>query len=135
LVCAGANEVLEIIEEEGLLENARKLGLHAKAKLEGLRQELNGASADGASAFIKDIRVIGLMIGIELSGSIEKMVAMNGRPPSLFLVDRLHEAGLLSVPSGTHTLRWLPPLNVTVEEMDEAVAILRTVLLSLPAKS
>jgi len=135
LVCAGANEVLDIIEQEGLLENARKQGEHAKAKLEALRQELMSASGNGSSSWIKEIRVLGLMIGIELSDSIEKQVAMNGRPTSLFIVDRLHEAGLLTVPSGTHTLRWLPPLNVTTEEVDEAVEILRTVLLSLSTKS
>jgi hypothetical protein len=38
---------------------------------------------------------------------------------------------LLSVPSGTHTLRWLPPLNVSRTEVDEAVAILAGVLNAL----
>lgn len=131
LVCTGANEVLEIIEQEGLLENARQLGVLAKSKLDALRTEING----NGLAKIKEVRVIGLMIGIEIGEEIENNVALNGRAPSLFLVDRLHEAGLLTVPSGTHTLRWLPPLNVTTEEMEEAVEILRTVLLSLPAKS
>lgn len=136
LVCAGANEVLDIIEQEGLLENARKLGAYAKTKLEQLRTELTGVNGAGkaAGAMIKEIRIIGLMIGIELSGDFEKNVASGGRPPGLFVIDRLHEAGLLTVPAGTHTLRWLPPLNVTIEEMDEAVEILRSVLLSLPAK-
>jgi len=132
LVCSGANEVLDIIEQEGLLENARKQGLYAKGKLDALRQELTAASSP---ACLKEIRAIGLMIGIELCNAIESKIAMNGRPPSLFLVDRLHEAGLLSVPSGTHTIRWLPPLNVTEAEIDEAVEILRTVLLSLGANS
>ena len=52
LVCAGANEVLEVIENEGLLENAGTLGLHAKRAL---------GSID--SPLIKEVRGVGLMIG------------------------------------------------------------------------
>ena len=55
-----------------------------------------------------------------------------GKAPSIFLVERLHEAGLLTIPSGTHTLRWLPPLNVSEAEMDEAIRILGGVLSALP---
>ena len=40
------------------------------------------------------------------------------------------EAGLLTVPSGTHAVRWLPPLNVSREEIDEAGEILGRVLAS-----
>src|SRR5207302_2214764 len=55
LVCTGALEVLDIIESEGLLENAKTLGAYAKAALEKI-----------GSPLIKEIRGIGLMIGIEL---------------------------------------------------------------------
>ena len=44
------------------------------------------------------------------------------------MVNLLHEARLLTVPSGTHAIRWLPPLNVTRDEIDQAVDILRGVL-------
>jgi acetylornithine/succinyldiaminopimelate/putrescine aminotransferase len=54
-----------------------------------------------------------------------------GKVPSLFLVERLHEAGLLTIPSGTHALRWLPPLNVRREEIEEAAAILARTLAAL----
>ena len=50
------------------------------------------------------------------------------------MVDRLHEAGLLTVPSGTHAIRWLPPLNVKAHEIDEAAAILARVLNALSAR-
>ncbi len=121
LACAVGNEVLAIVEEEGLLANARELGAYAKAALEGL-----------GSPLIKEVRGVGLMIGIEL---VEDFWARSGTPaaaetrsPSLGLIARLHEAGLLSIPSGTHAIRWLPPLNVTREEIDRAVAILRKAL-------
>jgi acetylornithine aminotransferase/acetylornithine/N-succinyldiaminopimelate aminotransferase len=118
LVCAGANEVLAVIEEEGMLENAKSVGAHALAVLRAI-----------PSPFIREVRGIGLMLGIELSQDFAARAKLpEGKAPSLFLVEKLHEAGLLTIPSSTHALRWLPALNVTREEIDEAAAILTRVL-------
>ena len=68
------------------------------------------------------------MIGIDLVGDFVARAGCGSRPPSLWLVDRLHEAGLLTIPSGTHAIRWLPPLNVSREEVSLAVDILSGVL-------
>jgi predicted acetylornithine/succinylornithine family transaminase len=123
LVSAGANAVLTVIEEERMLENARALGPIAKAALEAL-----------GSPLIKEVRGVGLMLGIELVADFAERVSSAGeRPPSLFLVDRLHAAGLLTIPSGTSAIRWLPPLNVQRTEIDEAVEILRRTLAGLGA--
>jgi acetylornithine/succinyldiaminopimelate/putrescine aminotransferase len=121
LVSIGANEVLSVIEEEGMLENARTLGPYAKAAIEAI-----------GSPLIREVRGVGLMLAFELVPDFAKRVpAAAQRGPSLFVVDRLHEAGLLTVPSGTHAIRWLPPLNVKRAEIDEAAAILRGVVDSL----
>jgi predicted acetylornithine/succinylornithine family transaminase len=122
LVCAGANEVLSVIEDEGMLENARVLGAYAKERIESLQSPL-----------IKEVRGVGLMLGIELVPDFAERVATlpEGKVPGLFVVERLHDAGLLNVPSGNHAIRWLPPLNVKRSEIDEAVAILSDVLASL----
>jgi acetylornithine aminotransferase/acetylornithine/N-succinyldiaminopimelate aminotransferase len=118
LVCAGANEVLAVIEEEHLLENARALGAHALSALRAIRSPL-----------IAEVRGVGLMLGIELVVDFAKQVnPPGGKAPSLWMTERLHEAGLLTIPSGQNALRWLPPLNVTRTEIDEAVAILSRVL-------
>lgn len=118
LVSIGANEVLSVIEEEGMLENARALGAHAKAAIEAI-----------ASPLIREVRGVGLLLAFELVPDfVARVPAAKDRGPSLFVVDRLHEAGLLTVPSGTHAVRWLPPLNVTRAEIDEAARILRDVL-------
>ena len=119
LVCAGALAVLEVIENEGLLANAREVGDYARTSLAQL-----------GSPLIKEIRGVGLLLGIELSEDFAAQKNTGVRAPSLWLVDRLHEARLLTVPSGTHAIRWLPPLNVTRAEIDEAVGILRKVLTS-----
>jgi acetylornithine/succinyldiaminopimelate/putrescine aminotransferase len=120
LVCAGATAVLSVIEEEGMLENARTLGAYAKAAIESLQSPL-----------IRDVRGVGLMLAFELVPDFAERVSVKERSPSVFIVDRLHEAGLLSIPSGTHAVRWLPPLNVSRDEIDEAVAILGRVLAAL----
>lgn len=123
LVSAGANEVLAVIEEEGMLENARVVGPHAKAAIEAIRSPL-----------VAEVRGVGLLVAFELVPDfIERVPAAKDRGPSLFVVDRLHEAGLLTVPSGTHAIRWLPPLNVSRAEIDEAAKILRDVLGELVA--
>jgi acetylornithine aminotransferase/acetylornithine/N-succinyldiaminopimelate aminotransferase len=122
LVCAGANEVLAVIEEEGMLENARVLGPYAKAQIRAL-----------GSPLIEEVRGVGLMLGIELATDFAERIANfpKGKTPCLFLVEKLHDAGLLSVPSGTRVIRWLPPLNVKRSEIDEAVQILGRTLASL----
>jgi acetylornithine aminotransferase/acetylornithine/N-succinyldiaminopimelate aminotransferase len=118
LVSAGASEVLAVIEQEGMLANARTLGPVAKAGIEALRSPL-----------IADVRGLGLMLAFELVADFaERAPCPGGRAPSLHVVDALHAAGLLSVPSGTHAIRWLPPLNVRRGEIEEAVAILGRVL-------
>jgi acetylornithine/N-succinyldiaminopimelate aminotransferase len=122
LVAAGANEVLAVIEEEGMLENARALGPRAVDAIRAI-----------ASPLIKEVRGVGLMIAFELVPDFAQRVATNERSPSLYVVDRLHEAGLLTVPSGTHAIRWLPPLNVVAAEIDEAAQILAGVLRKLAA--
>ena len=118
LVCAGANEVLAVIEEEGMLANAKALGAHALTVLRAI-----------ASPLIHEVRGLGLMLGIELAADFAQRVKLpDGKAPSLFLVEKLHDAGLLTIPSGTHAVRWLPALNVKRAEIDEAAAILARVL-------
>ena len=121
LVCAGANEVLAAIEEEHMLENARDVGAYGVQKLRDLQ-----------SPWIQEVRGLGLMFGIELAADFAARAKLpEGKAPSLWMVERLHEAGLLVIPSGTHALRWLPPLNVQRVHLDEAVTILSATLKSI----
>jgi acetylornithine/N-succinyldiaminopimelate aminotransferase len=121
LVCAGANEVLAAIEEERMLENARDVGTYGIQKLRELQ-----------SSWIREVRGLGLMFGIELATDFAARAKLpEDKAPSLWMVEKLHEAGLLVIPSGTHALRWLPPLNVQRMHLDEAVAILDATLKSL----
>lgn len=106
LACAGALAVLDIIENENLIENAEKVG-------EYLMEQLKAANLP----HVIDIRGRGLMIGIELD------------IPYKEVRNRLiHEQHCFTGCSGTNTLRLLPPLCLTMAEVDDFIARLKAVL-------
>ncbi|MCA0327624.1 MAG: aspartate aminotransferase family protein [Proteobacteria bacterium] len=96
-------ETVRIMEEQGLLANAAKVGAHLKAALE---QRL--ASNSG----VKEVRGQGLMIGIELT------------KPCGVLTERALNAGLLLSVTADSVVRLVPPLILTEAEADEIVGIL-----------
>jgi acetylornithine/N-succinyldiaminopimelate aminotransferase len=108
LACATSMAVLETIDKEGLISNARELGGYAIARL----QKTPG---------VKAVRGLGLMLGIELD---QKFQALDPKMPSRAIVTALMRNGLLSVPAGPMVIRWLPPLNVSKADVDEALSIL-----------
>ena len=115
LACAVALRVLEVIQRENLADNARNVGEYCKTKLLALSHKHPN--------IIQAVRGLGLMIGIELASSIPAL-ANDGKAPSLQFVSRLHDAGLLTIPSGTQVIRLLPPLNLTRAQADEGIGII-----------
>lgn len=104
LACAAAIAVLDIIENEKLLDNAKTIGdylIDELAKLPG----------------IKEIRGRGLMIGIEFEGSIKEI-----RSRLLF------EEKVFTGVAGTNTIRLLPPLCLTLEEAKDFMQRFKRVL-------
>jgi acetylornithine aminotransferase len=100
-------ETIRIMEEDGLLANAAKVGAHLRAALE---RELAGVAG------VKEIRGQGLMVGIELDRSCG--VIMN----------RALDAGLLLSVTADSVVRLVPPLIITEAEADEIVAILAPII-------
>lgn len=96
-------ETLRIMDEEGLLENAARVGQHLH---DGLAKGLAGLPG------VKDIRGQGLMIGIELAY------------PCGVLTQRCAEAGLLISVTADNVVRMVPPLILSTAEADEIIAIL-----------
>lgn len=94
LACAAATAVIDVMEQEHLIENAASVGSYL---LNGLR------SIKGP----KEVRGIGLMIGIEFEQPIREL-----RQRLLF------EEHIFTGVSGTNTIRLLPPLCVTKEDAD-----------------
>ena len=109
--------VLETIEKEGLLANSRMQGEYAKRKLEAVPE-------------IKEVRGMGLMLGIELGDDFVRLNA-GEKGPSQMVVIALMRNGLLAVPAGPSVIRWLPPLNVSSAEIEEAVSILSRTLTAM----
>lgn len=96
-------ETLRIMEEDGLLENAARVGTHLRG---ALQRELGGLKG------VTEIRGQGLMIGMELA-----------RPCGV-LTERAAQAGLLISVTADNVVRLLPPLIMTADEADQVVAIL-----------
>ncbi|HWS04933.1 MAG TPA: aspartate aminotransferase family protein [Burkholderiaceae bacterium] len=96
-------ETIRIMEEEGLLENAARVGAHLKGALE---------RALAGNPGVRDIRGQGLMIGVELS------------KPCGALTQRAADNGLLISVTADSVIRLVPPLIMTVSEADEVASIL-----------
>ncbi|HVZ66190.1 MAG TPA: aspartate aminotransferase family protein [Lacunisphaera sp.] len=108
LACAAALAVLDVIERDQLLEKVRTNGATWRKKLEALVAEFPQQ--------LKSVAGRGYMVGLGLQGEPAPMLAA------------LRDAGLLAVVAGGNSIRLLPPLIATMEHLDRATAILRTVL-------
>ena len=124
LGCAVALKVFEVIERDGLADNARKLGEWMKGELLRL--------VNLYPSVLRGARGVGFMLGLELAekGAIPAFAASE-KPAAAQFVNRLHEAGLLTIPSGNQVLRLLPPLNLTRAQAEEGIAILERVVRGL----
>jgi acetylornithine/succinyldiaminopimelate/putrescine aminotransferase len=122
LACAVALKILEVFERERLDENARKLGDWMKHELEHL--------VANYPQVLKGARGFGFMLGLEL---VEKIPAFasSDKPAAVQLVNRLHSAGVLTIPAGTQIVRLLPPLNLKPQEAGEGIGKIEEVVKSL----
>lgn len=105
LVCAAALAVISAMEEENLLANATAMGNY-------LMSALNSWVSDGGA--VARVRGVGLMIGFDLVA-----------PVARDLVTVCREKGLLINATGDNTVRLVPPLVITQEDCDSALAILK----------
>lgn len=97
LACAAAIAVLEIFEKENLVENARKVGEYLKAELQKISQ-------------IKEVRGEGLMIGIEFDYPVKELRTR-----------LIKEEKVFTGATGTHVIRLLPPLVLTMEQAQDFI--------------
>ena len=107
LVAKAALAVLDAVGKEKLLPHAQKMGEYLFAGLNALKNKYS---------LISQVRGIGLMAGIELTGE--------GKA----IVEKCIEKGLLINCTHDRVLRLMPALNVTKKEIDKAIAILEEVL-------
>ncbi|MEM2144184.1 MAG: aspartate aminotransferase family protein [Candidatus Jordarchaeaceae archaeon] len=107
LACAAANATIDVIVEEKLPQRSKELGLRLKKKLEVIKDN---------SKVVKEVRALGLMIGVELRFKAKDYVLKS------------LEKGLLVLTSGLTILRLLPPLVIKEEQVDKIAEILAQVL-------
>lgn len=104
LACAAGLAVLEVLEQEKLLENALEIGNYLIEKLTALEH-------------IKEVRGLGLMIGLEFDFEIADMRKQ-----------LLKEYHIFTGVSGKHVIRLLPPLGITQAEADQFIDALQKVI-------
>jgi acetylornithine/N-succinyldiaminopimelate aminotransferase len=106
LACAAAITTIDYILSNNLMENAVEIGNYFMKKLNDLNNPI-----------IKEVRGMGLMIGVELNKPVAKEV-----------VGKCLEKGLLLNNATESTLRFLPALTINKKHIDEAIEILKEVL-------
>ena len=107
LACRAVEKVLELFEEYHITEHVREVGAYLEKRLDGLAAE---------HACVKERRGVGLMQGLELD-----------RPVGPVILSAL-EKGLILINAGTNVIRFVPPLIITKENVDEMIGILETCL-------
>jgi len=109
--CVAGLAVLDVIQAENLLENVLTMGARLT---DALRSMILSTGLENAT-----VRGLGLIIGLELPVGLPVGFAARD------LVLALQEEGLLVIPAGDRVVRFLPPLNVSADEIDAAVEIVR----------
>ena len=107
LVCAAALATVRTILEDGILNHTEEIGEYLLGELENLGKKYS---------FVKEVRGIGLMIGMSLD------------MPGAEIVKKGHERGVLLNVTHDTVLRFVPPLVVTKQEINEMIGILDSIL-------
>jgi acetylornithine/N-succinyldiaminopimelate aminotransferase len=113
LVTKTSLETFKIIKEEKLLKNAERMGKYLTDRLEAFKKKFN---------FIKEIRSVGLMVGMELT--CDSFPVFSAALDKGLIVNSTHQT----------VLRIMPALNVTRAEIDKGMTILGDVLAGVVAR-
>jgi len=107
LVCAAGCAAIDVLVNEKLADNAFLLGLYFKYNLLELQAKHKS---------IKEVRGLGLMLGMELKFDV------------LNVLLKAMEKGVLVLDAGRNVVRFLPPLVISREQIDKAIGVLDSVL-------
>ena len=102
VACAAARVVLDRVLAPGFLDEVQAKGEHVRARLQG-------SASQGAR--ITDVRGLGLMVGFDLESE----------DAATEVVEKARSNGLLLIKAGPETIRIVPPLTITVDELDEGL--------------
>lgn len=113
--CAAALTVAQTLEQENILHNVQARGEQLRTRLRAIAHKYPN--------LIAEVRGWGLINGMELNTDIE-LTAID-------VVKAAMERGLLLVPAGPKVVRFVPPLIVSAEEVEEAAEVVETAIAAL----
>ncbi|MDX1730067.1 MAG: aspartate aminotransferase family protein [Aurantimonas coralicida] len=113
LAMAIGNAVLDVVLDDGFLDHVHDMSLQLKQSLASL--------SDRYPDVIEAVRGEGLLIGLK------------AKVPNGELVAQMRDEGLLAVPAGDNVVRLLPPLNVTADEVRQAMDRIETAVAAMSA--
>lgn len=105
LICAAANATINVLRDENLPGRAAELGEYALGRLKRIESPL-----------IRDVRGLGLILGVELKIKVTPVL------------QALMERNVLALPAGPNVLRLLPPLVIEKKDLDTAIDVIEQVL-------
>lgn len=108
LACAAISKVLDLFEKNKILENVNEVGAYLSDKLDEIAAKYD---------FVKEHRGVGMLHGLECNGPVGDII--------LKALDK----GLLLINAGTNVIRFIPPLVITKENVDEMISILESCLI------
>ena len=103
LACAAAEKVLDLFEKDHIIENVREVAPYLEERLEELKDKYG---------CITERRGMGLMQGLVFERPVRE------------IIDRAMEKGLILINAGAEIIRFVPPLVITKENIDEMISIL-----------
>ena len=104
---------LGVIKTERLMANAKKMGHLALKRLEEMKEKYE---------IVGDVRGLGLFVGAEIVK--DKKTKTRGEAEAKQIIDYCFKHGLLLITAGRNTLRVIPPLNISEEELSEGLDII-----------
>ncbi len=104
VVCAAAAATIDVLLDEGLIDNAERVGTYLKNQLAVLQQNLR---------IIREVRGMGLMVGVEMRFEV------------LQILEEALRRGILLLDAGRNVLRFLPPLCISLSQVDQVISGLR----------
>jgi 4-aminobutyrate aminotransferase len=113
LSCVAASAVIDVIREDGLLQNAVGQGAYIMRRLDELKEQ---------SEIVGDVRGKGLMIGMEIIENKETRKPAPKKAKEIMM--RSWKRGVAVITCGVSTIRIAPPLSITRELVDSALEIL-----------
>ena len=104
---------LDVIKTEKLMENARRMGAKAKKRFLEMKEKYE---------IVGDVRGMGLFLGVEIVK--DRKSKARGEEEANQIIDYCFHHGTLVIMAGHNTLRFVPPLNITEDVMDEGLDII-----------